>query len=66
MPLTEDVKSAIIEESVLLREKAKNYLYQNVMGSFPDIIEDISSRKAAYQILEHQIGMVFAILFNFQ
>ena len=37
MPLNEEAKQAIIKESKLLREKAEEYLFQNVIASFPDI-----------------------------
>lgn len=52
MPLPDEIKRLVINESEQLRAQAQEYLWQNVIASFPDIIEEISTRKAAYQIIE--------------
>ena len=58
MPLGDDVRYCIIQESQQLRMKAQDYLWQDIMASFTDIIEDIVSRKMAYMVLEHQIQLI--------
>ena len=56
MRINNEVKLAIIYESRAQRNFAEDYFNQHILAAFPDLIEEISSRKAAYQTFEHQLG----------